>query len=126
MSDTTNERPDKPGLWFRYGEPYSVTHVEPDVCCYAIQSNGIPTYLRCAAMEGGWSKAVPSSELATLTARLAKVEAERNCLLVTGGSTNPFEVAEAIQRLKERAEAAETRVKVLTDRLELEGISMDS
>jgi len=67
-SDTTNERPDKPGLWFRYGEPYSVTYVEPDVCCYAIQSNGIPTYLRCAAMEGGWSKAVPASELATLQA----------------------------------------------------------
>ena len=67
-SDTTNERPDEVGLWFRYGEPYAVTHVEPDVCCYAIQSNGIPTHLRCVVMEGGWSKAVPASELATLQA----------------------------------------------------------
>jgi len=54
---------------------------------------------------------VPASELATIKARLAEVEAERNCLMVTGGSTNPFVVAEAIQRLKQRAEAAEQRVK---------------
>jgi len=45
--------------------------------------------------------------VAELEARLAEVEAERNCLLVTGGSINPFVVAEAMERLKQRAEAAE-------------------
>jgi len=49
--------------------------------------------------------------VSTFKARLAEVEAERNCLLVTGGSTNPFVVAEAMERLKQRAEAAEGRVK---------------
>lgn len=53
-----------------------------------------------------------------LKARLAEVEAERNCLMVTGGSTNPFVVAEAIQRLKERAEAAEARVKELEGQID--------
>ncbi len=63
--------------------------------------------------------------ITTLKARLAEVEGERNALQVTGGSTNPFVLAEKFARIsdakfaaEQRAEAAERRVAELEGEME--------
>ena len=95
-SDTTNERPGEAG----------------DELTTVMQG--------CENNEerGRYALPIAIKQIAKLADELVAVEAERNCLMVTGGSTNPFVVAEAIQRLKERAEAAEARVKELEGQID--------
>lgn len=116
-SDTTTEWPGEaisPGLVKHYKQAASQIGDLFTWCVEHMEG------MRLASASPDWIEQIKERllGLATIKARLVEVEAERNCLMVTGGSTNPFVVAEAIQRLKERAEAAEARVKELEGQID--------